>query len=58
MECPFCRKTNINSGFIRGGYRTYFFSDEEIGKVFKTPIPIKAYLCKDCGMLFFKEESK
>lgn len=58
MECPYCRKSNISIGFIRSGYRTYFFSDEDKGKLVKTPIPIKAYLCKDCGMVFLKIENK
>ncbi len=58
MECPFCKKSNVNSGFIRGGSRTYFFSDEERGKLVKTPIPIKAYLCKECGSVFLKKEEK
>lgn len=56
MQCPYCKKTNINSGFLRGGYRIFFFSDEDKRKLFKNPLPIKAYLCKDCGMVFLKKE--
>lgn len=55
MECPYCKKTNIDFGFIRGSSRTYFFSDEDKGKLVKNPIPIKAYLCKECGMVFLKK---
>lgn len=58
MECPYCQKSNINSGFIRGGYRIGFFSDEDKGKLVKDYIPIKAYLCKDCGMVFLKKDNK
>lgn len=53
MECPYCKKSNLDYGFIRGGYRIYFFSDKDKNKLFKNPIPIKAYLCQDCGMVFF-----
>lgn len=58
MECPFCKKSQINSGFIRGSNRIYFFSDEDTGKLVKNPVPIRAYLCKDCGMVFLKKENK
>lgn len=58
MECPYCKKSNIDGGFIRGGDRTYFFSDEDQGKLVKNPVSIKAYLCKDCGMVFLKKVNK
>lgn len=58
MECPYCKKADIDVGTIRAGYRIYFFSDKEKGKFFKSPIPVKAYLCKDCGVIFFKAEKK
>ena len=57
MECPFCKKSNIDFGFIQGGYRIYFISHGDKGKLFKNPIPIQAYLCKDCGMVFLKKEN-
>jgi uncharacterized protein YlaI len=56
MECPFCKKANLDSGFIMGNSRTYFFSDEDKGKLLKNPIRIKAYLCNDCGMVFLIKE--
>ena len=58
MECPYCKKSNIDFGLIRGGYRTYFFSDENKDKLIKNPVPIKAYLCKECGMIYLKAEKK
>ena len=58
MECPYCKKSNVDSGFIRCGYRTYFFSDEDKHKLIKNPVSIKAYLCKDCGMVYLQKENK
>jgi hypothetical protein len=58
MECPFCKKTNIDTGLIKGGYRIGYFSDIDKEKLFKNYIPIEAFLCKDCGMIFLKKENK
>lgn len=33
------------------GYKTYFVSNEDKGKLFKNPIPVEVYACKDCGLV-------
>lgn len=48
MECPFCKSENIISGYLMGGYKIRFISNND--KHFaKDAHRIDVYVYKECG---------